>query len=112
MKEKEKLSPDIKKDIDDASKHLAACWILLSCVMQHADAAEDIIKKHGFFKFNVKRYINGINSNFDVFNNWFTNLSKNSKTGYDVFRNEYIKYTGTINELLGFDGAGYIKNEN
>ena len=30
----------IKKDFDDASRHLSACWMLMSVVMQHLDSAE------------------------------------------------------------------------
>ena len=37
---RENIPPQIKKDFDDASRHLSACWMLMSVVMQHLDSAE------------------------------------------------------------------------
>lgn len=104
---REEMPANIKKDFDDASRHLSACWMLMSVVMQHLDSAEDAVRRWGVYRFEVKQNFQAINHNFDKLNDWYRKLAMKSAQGMELFNKEYPEITAQINKLLGFDECGF-----
>ena len=104
---RENIPPQIKKDFDNASRHLSACWMLMSVVMQHLDEAQDAVRRYGAHKFEVKQNFDAINHHFDKLNDWYRKLAMKSAQGMELFNKEYPEITAQINKLLGFDECGF-----
>lgn len=108
---RENIPPQIKKDFDDASRHLSACWMLMSAVMQHLDSAEDAVRRWGVYRFEVKQNFQAINNNFNKLNDWFRKMACETSEGLELFNKEYGGCTSAINKILGFNEYGEYEEE-
>lgn len=108
---RENIPPQIKKDFDDASRHLSACWMLMSVVMQHLDSAEDAVRRWGVYRFEVKQNFQAINHNFEKLNDWFRKMASETSEGLELFNKEYDGCTSAINKILGFNEFGEYEEE-
>lgn len=113
--ELEKMPLGVKRDFDEASMHLSAIWMLMSCAVIHMDRAEDLLKKYGLVKFEIKQYLMGMNRNFDMLNANYRKMTIKSTDGndegYDLFCKEYEELTEKINILLGFEANGDVSDD-
>ena len=108
---KEEMPKELRKDFDNASVHLSACWMLMSVVMQHLDSAEDAVRRWGVYRFEVKQNIESINNNFNKLNDWFRKMASETSEGLELFNKEYDGCTSAINKILGFNECGEYEEE-
>lgn len=109
---KGELPKVIQHDFDQASAHLSACWMLMSTVMVHLDKAEDLVRRWGEYKFDVKYSIETINHHFKKLDDWYRKMASECEEGLELFNREYAGATSALNKILGFNECGeYVEKK-
>lgn len=106
-----KVPKKIVEDMQLASMHSSAAFLLLSLAMNHIDKTEEMEKKYGFYKQEIKSLYNIINSKFDrlktlMYQEMYKYNPTEGASGKDAYDSDYINTIGAINKYLGFDEDG------